>query len=162
MLELDRVSPYLCRRSRAWSAPLMLKFPLIHPPLLRALATAGHTSKVLIADANYAHDVNIAPTAERVHLNLRPGLITADDILETLLTAVPVEAAHVMRPDAGEDPVVFGRFRELLGPNLPPEALGRQEFYNVCRGSDLSLCIASGDNRLFSNILLTLGFVPPE
>ena len=33
----------------------MLRFPLIHPPMLAALAAAGHGARVLLADANYSH-----------------------------------------------------------------------------------------------------------
>ena len=31
----------------------MLNYTLVHPPLLRALAAAGHGSQVLLADGNY-------------------------------------------------------------------------------------------------------------
>jgi len=30
----------------------MLRFPLIHPPLLAALGAAGHRARILLADAN--------------------------------------------------------------------------------------------------------------
>ncbi|WP_031469710.1 RbsD/FucU family protein [Sciscionella sediminilitoris] len=140
----------------------MLRYPLLHPPLLRALATAGHGSKVLIADANYAHDANAHPRAERIHLNLRPGLVAADDILETLLTAVPVESVQVMSPDDGTTPAVFARYRDLLGPELPLRPLERFAFYERCREPDLTVCIASGDDRLYANILLTLGYLAPR
>jgi L-fucose mutarotase len=76
----------------------VLRFPLIHPPLLAALAGCGHGAKVLLADANYSHVTNIGPRATLIHLNLRPGLVTVDQVLEPLLAAVPVEAAHLMRP----------------------------------------------------------------
>ena len=59
----------------------MLRYSLLHPPLLTALATAGHGSKVLIADANYAHRTNVHHRAELIHLNLRPGLLTVDQVL---------------------------------------------------------------------------------
>ncbi len=140
----------------------MLRYPLLHPPLLSALAAAGHGSKVLIADANYAHSTNVHPDAQRVFLNLRPGLVAVDDILETLLTAVPVEAAHVMQPEDGSTPQAFTRYRELLGSELALQSLERFDFYDTCKQPDLAVCIASGDNRLFANVLLTLGFVPPQ
>ena len=40
-------------------------------------------------------------------------------------------------------------------------ALGRLDFYAACRGSDLALCVATGDDRLYANVLLTIGYVTP-
>ena len=79
----------------------MLRFPLIHPPLLAALAAAGHGGRVLIADANYSHSTNVHPRAAQIYLNLRPGLVTVDQVLEPVLAAVPVESVAVMKPDDG-------------------------------------------------------------
>src|ERR1039457_5417658 len=79
----------------------MLRFPLIHPPLLAALGATGHGARILIADANYSHSTNISPRADLIHLNVRPGLVTVDQVLEPVLASVPVEAVTVMRPDDG-------------------------------------------------------------
>jgi L-fucose mutarotase len=97
----------------------MLRFPLIHPPLLAALAACGHGGKVLLADANYSHSTDVHPGATTIYLNLRPGLLTVHQVLEPLLQAVPVEAADVMTPGDGTEPDVFTVYRELLGPNVP-------------------------------------------
>jgi len=137
----------------------MLRYPLLHPPLLSALATAGHGSRVLLADANYAHRTNVHHRAELVHLNLRPGLLTVDQVLEPLLTAVPVEAVHTMRPDEGGAPPAWADYERLLGPDLPLRPLARQDFYDACRGPELAVCVATGDGRLYANVLLTIGFV---
>ena len=83
-----------------------------------------------------------------------------DDILETVLSAVPVESALVMQPEDGPEPLVFGRFRDLLG-TVAPQPLARADFYAAARRPDLALAIASGDQRLFANILLTIGVVTP-
>jgi L-fucose mutarotase len=117
---------------------------------------------VLIADANYSHSTNVSPRAAVIHLNLRPGLVTVDQVLEPVLAAVPVEAVTVMQPDDGATPAVFGRYRELLGPDLPLERLGRFDFYAACREPDLAVCVATGDDRLYANLLLTVGgFIRP-
>ena len=60
----------------------MMRSGLLHPPLLAALAGAGHGSQVLIADGLYPHDTGANPAATRIHLNLRPGLVAARDVLE--------------------------------------------------------------------------------
>jgi L-fucose mutarotase len=139
----------------------VLRFPLIHPPLLAALAACGHGGKVLIADANYSHSTNAAPRAALIHLNLRPGLLTSDQVLEPLLAAIPVEAAHVMRPEDGTEPNASGSYRALLPPEVELQALDRFDFYATCREPDLAVCIATGDDRLYANLLLTVGVVPP-
>ena len=140
----------------------MLRFPLIHPPLLAALGAAGHGARILLADANYSHSTNISPRADLVHLNVRPGLVTVDQVLEPVLASVPVEAVSVMRPDDGSTPAVFARYRELLGEDLPLQPLGRLDFYAACRADDLALCVATGDARLYANVLLPIGFIPPS
>jgi L-fucose mutarotase len=139
----------------------VLRFPLIHPPLLAALGAAGHGGRVLLADANYSHSTNVSPAATLVHLNLRPGLVTVDQVLEPVLAAVPVESVAVMLPDDGSTPAVFARYRELLGDDLPLQPLGRMDFYAQCRQPDLAVCVATGDDRLYANVLLTIGYVAP-
>lgn len=139
----------------------MLRYPITHPPLLAALGAAGHGSRVLLADGNYPHSTGISPGATLVHLNLRPGLVGVDQVLEPLLQTVPVEAAAVMVPDDGSTPEVFARYRELLGAGLELQRLGRFEFYRACQEPDLAVAVATGDQRLYANLLLTVGVVAP-
>ena len=140
----------------------MLRSPLIHPPLLAALGATGHGGRVLIADANYSHATNVYPGAALIHLGVRPGLVTVDQVLEPVIAMVPVESATVMRPDDGSTPEVFAAYRELLGKGLPLQPLGRLDFYAACREPDLAVCVATGDNRLYANILLTVGYIAPS
>ena len=53
----------------------MLYGPMTHPQFLRALAAAGHGSKILLADANYPHTTGVNPRCELISLNLAPGLL---------------------------------------------------------------------------------------
>src|SRR5580692_6827120 len=104
-------------------------------------------------------------------------MVRVDQVLEPVLAAVPVEAAHVMTPDEGPEPGVFGTYQGLLGGfsgvgefsgvggfsgAVPLGRLGRLEFYATCREPDLAVCVATGDNRLYANILLTVGYIPPS
>ena len=136
----------------------MISHPLVHPEILAALASAGHGSRVLVADANYPFATVVGANATVVYLNLRPGLVGAEDVLEALLTAVVVESAAVMVPGAGPEPEIFAAFRRLL-PGLELTGLTRSEFYAECRGEDLALLVATGEQRVFSCVLLTLGVV---
>jgi L-fucose mutarotase len=138
----------------------MLKSELLHPEILSALASAGHGSKVLIADGNYPFSTGSNPDAELVFLNLAPGRMNAVEVLEVLARAIPVEAAEVMMPEEGPEPPIFSEFRRALdGQEL--RTLGRFEFYEAARGIDSALVIATGEQRIYANVLLTIGVVPP-
>jgi L-fucose mutarotase len=139
----------------------MLKTRLLQPDILRALGEAGHGSRVLIADGNYPLATGSNPGCRRVFLNLAPGQLTVTDVLAVLAEAIPVEAAHVMGPDDGSEPPVFGDFRALL-PGVALGRLGRFDFYDMARGPDTALAIATGEQRIYANILLTIGVVMPD
>jgi L-fucose mutarotase len=139
----------------------MLKTRLLHPGILQALGEAGHGAQVLIADGNYPLFTRSNDRAHRVFLNLAPDLLQVTDVLEVVAGAIPVEAAHVMTPDTGADPEIFRDFRRLL-PGVELVGLGRFDFYDAARGPDVALAIATGERRVYSNILLTIGVVPPE
>ena len=138
----------------------MLKYRLIHPEVLEALGGAGHGAQVLIADGNYPLVTRSHANARRVYLNLAPDLLRVTDVLEVLIDAIPIEAAHVMGPDTDEEPDIFADFRAQL-PSLELQRLNRFDFYDMARGPDLALAIATGERRLYANILLTIGVVPP-
>lgn len=138
----------------------MLFSTLIHPQILEALAVAGHGSRVIIADGNYPFSTGSSPTARIVFLNLAPGLVTVPDVLKTLVTAIPIESAAVMSPGDVAEPPIFQEFRTLL-PKLELQKLDRFAFYDAARSQDTALIIATGEQRVYANILLTIGVVPP-
>jgi L-fucose mutarotase len=138
----------------------MLKTQLLHPEILHALGGAGHGSKVLIADGNYPFGTGGHPNAARVYLNLAPGLLKVTDILRVLAEAIPIETAEVMLPAEGPEPPILAEFREILQP-LDLKPLGRFEFYDAVRQRDTALVIATGEQRIYANILLTIGVVMP-
>ena len=139
----------------------MLKTPLLHPQILAALGSAGHGSKVLIADGNYPFGTGANPAAARVYLNLAPGLLDATTVLRVLVAAIPVEAAEVMLPASGPEPPIFAEFRAALAPGPDLRPLTRFEFYDAARHGDTALVIATGEQRIYANVLLTVGVVAP-
>jgi D-ribose pyranose/furanose isomerase RbsD len=76
----------------------MLKSRLLHPEIQEVLGRAGHSSKILIADGNYPFATQLGPNARLVSLNLSPGLVNATQVLEAIVSAVPIEEATVMEP----------------------------------------------------------------
>ena len=146
----------------------MLRGQLIHPQILAALGRGGHGSRLLIADGNFPNATVLGPNAEPVFLNLAPGQVGVCEILRAIVTAVPVEAAVVMavkpteqnpRPD---EPDIWREFRDTLGPTQcrgELHAVERFAFYELARGPEVCLAIASGEQRIYANLLLTIGVV---
>jgi L-fucose mutarotase len=136
----------------------MLKHRLIHPEILEALAASGHGAKVLIADGNYPASTRIGENAGIVYLNLAPGLPTVTQVLDVLLSAIAIEEAAVMTPDDGSDLGHFEEFRlRLKGIELA--LLSRYEFYEEAEAPDTCLVIVTGDDRPYTNLLLSIAAI---
>ncbi len=144
----------------------MLKHRLIHPEISAILARAGHHAKVLIADGNYPASTKRGPNAELVCLNLAPGLVTVAQVLETLLTAIPVDEVNTMGIPADDpyakygEPPAWSEYREIVQTAGLPVSLtpiDKWEFYEAVNSPDHVLTIQTGDQALWANVLLTLG-----
>jgi L-fucose mutarotase len=58
------------------------------------------------------------------------------------------------------DPPIWNEFRQLL-PGLELEKVERFAFYEIAGKSDVCLTVATGDQRIYANLLLTIGVVKP-
>jgi L-fucose mutarotase len=148
----------------------MLKGHLLHPEILRALGRAGHGSRILIADGNYPFSTTLGPNATLVNLNLSPGVVNGTDVLRAVATATPIEAAAVMAtlkegPYAvREDPPIWDEFRQILdnaGAGGDLQQIERLAFYQTAAQPDVALTIATAEQRIYANLLLTVGVVMP-
>ncbi len=139
----------------------MLQQRLIHPEILESIGAAGHGSRILICDGNYPASTRVGENADLVYLNLAPGKPTVSEVLDILLTAIPVEDAAVMTPDEGAEPPIFQEFRSLM-PDLTLTKYERYEFYEEASGPDTCLQIITGEQRIYANLLLTIGVCTPE
>ena len=144
----------------------MLKTDLIHPDILAVLASAGHHSKVLIADGNYPVASKVGPNAEIVHLNFMPGMLSCNQVLEGLLTAIAIEEINTMQyvieGEYGltEDPPVWSDYRKTIkdaGLDLPLKPLEKWAFYDAVMNDDHVLTIQTGEKMGWANLILTLG-----
>ncbi|NUP73399.1 MAG: RbsD or FucU transport [Sinomonas sp.] len=138
----------------------MISYNLVHPELLGVLARSGHGSKILIADGNFPHATGAASSAARISLNVRPGLLTVDQILEVLVEATVFESAAVMAPPGGQEPDAVRGYRDILGPGVDVTAYQRSDFYDQAKQPDVAALIASADLRHYANLLLTVGVRP--
>jgi len=144
----------------------MLKHQLIHPEINAILGRAGHHAKVLIADGNYPASSKRGPYAELISLNLSPGVVTVVQVLDALLSAVPVDAVNTMGiPDDDPyaqhgEPPVWAEYRRVLREHrvkLKLEPILKWDFYEAVESPDHVLTIQTGEQALWANVLLTLG-----
>jgi L-fucose mutarotase len=136
---------------------LVLRYDLIHPPLIEALGIAGHGSKILIADGNFPYLTVRNGRARLVHLNVAPGLLDVTQVLELAMTAVNFESAVLMDPGDGTAVAAHDDYRARLGPDAPFDLVDRWRFYELARSDDVGLIVATGDQRLYANLILTVG-----
>lgn len=133
----------------------MLTTKLIHPEIMAAVSKCGHGDKILIADGNYPI-MQRSGDAVKIYLGLSAGKPTVTDVLEALLGVIHVEKAEVMTPGDGSVPPIFEEFRQMM-PDIPMEEYDRYAFYDQCSGKNAVLAISTGEQRIFSNLLLTVG-----
>jgi L-fucose mutarotase len=144
----------------------MLKYRLLHGPITEILAGAGHHAKVLIADGNYPASTARGLEAEVISLALSPGLVNCTQVLEALLSAIPIEEANTMAYETTgpyalqADPPVWAEYRRVLAEaklNLELKPIEKWAFYEAVRSVDHVLTIQTADEQRFANLLLTIG-----
>ncbi len=144
----------------------MLRHRLIHPQLNEILGRAGHHAKILIADGHYPASTKKGPNAELVCLNLAPGLVTCTQVLEVLLSAVPIDEVNTMMYEAsdpystGQDPPVWAEYRAVLQKSqldLELKPIKKWDFYEAVMTVDHVVTVQTGDMQRFANLLLSIG-----
>ena len=144
----------------------MLKHTLIHPQINAILGAAGHHSMILIADGNYPASNKRGPRAELVSLNLMPGVVTCNQVLEAILSAIPIETIQTMMYETSgpyaltEDPPVWAEYRETIrkaGLALPLQPIEKWDFYKAVSTPDHVLTVQTADQQRYANILLQVG-----
>lgn len=144
----------------------MLRHQLIHPQINAILGAAGHHSTILIADGNYPASSKRGPRAELISLNLMPGLVTCDQVLKAILSAVPIEKLQTMQPELdgpyaiqGEPPVWedYRRTIDEAGLSLQLEPVDKWAFYDAVTTADHVLTVQTADQQRYANLLLSIG-----
>jgi L-fucose mutarotase len=144
----------------------MLKHGLLHPKINEVLGRAGHHARVLVADGNYPASSTLGPHAELVSLNLSPGVVTCTQVLEALVGAIPIEAAHTMMYEKTgpyalrSDPPVWAQYRAVFKKAKLPlklQPIEKWDFYKAVATPDHVLTIQTADQQRFANLLLTVG-----
>lgn len=137
--------------------------PLLGPDLLHILRSMGHGDEVAIVDANYPAQ----RTAQRL---VRLDGVSATRALRAVLSVLPLDSyvphsVHTMQVvgDAEAVPEVVAEFRSLVAAVDEGAACGALErfaFYD--RVKVAFAVLATGERRLYGNILLTKGVIDPD
>lgn len=144
----------------------MLRHKLLHPHISAITASAGHHSTILIADGNYPASNKRGPRAKLVSLNLMPGVVSCNQVLEALLSAVPVETVQTMQTETSGpyaldgDPPVWDEYRRTIkeaGLELELQPLEKWNFYEAVSTHDHVLTVQTADQQRYANVLLTVG-----
>jgi L-fucose mutarotase len=137
--------------------------PLLSPDLLATLRAMGHGDEMAIGDANFPADA----MAQRL---VRLDGLTATAVLDAVLSVMPLDdfvpdAAWRMEVvgDPGAEQPIFADFREILarreGPQMRLASLERFAFYERARA--VYAIVATGEARLYGNVILKKGVVRP-
>jgi len=144
----------------------MLKHQLVHPRISEILGRAGHHATILIADGNYPASTKKGPNAEVVCLNLVPGVVNCRQVLEAILSAIPVDKVNTMMYTKDDpyaldaDPPVWNDYREVIrsaGLSLELTPIEKWAFYDAVATSDHVLTVQTADQQRYANILLSVG-----
>jgi L-fucose mutarotase len=137
--------------------------PLLGPDLLHALRSLGHGDEVVIADANFPSH-SLGPRV--VRLDGVDAAAAADAILTHLPLDTFVDAAAFRMEvvgDPGAVPPICQTFAELVQRLAGPfevKALERFAFYE--RARQAAFIVATGERRLYGNLILKTGVLPLE
>ncbi len=133
--------------------------PLLSPDLLHVLASMGHGDEIVIADANF-------PAASHARRLVRMPGVGAAGLLDAVLSVLPLDdfsdqSAFTMQVvgDAEAVPPAVHDFQTVLQRHGcgPSTALERFAFYQ--RAAQAFAIVASGETRIYANILLKKGVV---
>lgn len=137
--------------------------PLLGPELLATLRAMGHGDEIAITDANY-------PAVSHAKRLVRMDGHSAPRILDAILSIMPLDRDV---PEAAFRPCAYGdcerlepiyvEFQDIInrhdaGIVLVP--ISGQPFYD--RIKDAYAIVASGEERLYGNIILRKGVIAPK
>jgi L-fucose mutarotase len=137
--------------------------PLLGPELLAILRAMGHGDELAVVDANF-------PAAASAKRLVRLDGIAAPLVVAAVLSVLPLDdfvdspaTRMAVVGDPAAVPEICREFAALVdqavGRKLPLAAIDRFAFYQ--RARDAFAIIATGETRLYGNLLLRKGVIRP-
>ena len=134
--------------------------PLLSPDLLHVLASMGHGDEIVLADANF-------PAASQARRLVRLPGVAAPAVLDAVLSVMPLDtfvaqAALTMQVvgDATATPAAVADFNAVLQQHSCPPTASLERFAFYERAAQAFAVVATGETRLYGNILLKKGVLP--
>ena len=132
---------------------------LLSPDLLHVLASMGHGDEIVLADANF-------PSATHAKRLVRLPGISAPAVLDAVLAVFPLDtfvdqAALTMQVvgDAVAVPEAVADFNKVLQGHGCADAASLERFAFYERAAQAFAVVATGETRIYGNILLKKGVV---
>ncbi len=137
--------------------------PILGPEALHALRAMGHGDEIAIVDANY-------PAVARARRLVRLDGVDAVRVLDAVLSLMPLDdfvdcAAFTMEvvDNAQEVPEVCRAFVRVVEGRAPGFAVGSIERFAFYQRAEAAfVTVATGERRLYGNIILRKGVIRPE
>ncbi|HVY21382.1 MAG TPA: RbsD/FucU domain-containing protein [Bauldia sp.] len=135
--------------------------PILGPDLLHAIRAMGHGDEICIADANFPATTN---ARHLIRLDGSDAVHVANAILALMpLDTFVDDAAFVMQVvgKPKEAPPIYGLFQQALDTHAKGFKIARIErfkFYE--RAKQCFAVVATGERRLYGNLILTKGVLP--
>lgn len=138
--------------------------PILSPDLLRVLRAMGHGDDIVIADANFPGESSAktlirldgidAPRVARAVLSVMP--------LDTFVDDPAITMAVVGAPDTV--PPVVALFQQVVDEvaDNPARIRAIERFAFYERARNAFAVIQTGEQRLYGNLILKKGVIPPE
>jgi L-fucose mutarotase len=137
--------------------------PLLGPELLAILRAMGHGDELALVDANF-------PAAASAKRLVRLDGIAAPPVLAAVLSVLPLDdfvdspaTRMAVVDDPAAMPEICREFAELVGKaagrKMPLAAIERFAFYERARAA--FAIVATGETRLYGNLLLRKGVIRP-
>lgn len=135
--------------------------PLLSPDLLHVLASMGHGDEIVLADANF-------PAATHARRLVRLPGTSAPQVLQAVLQVLPLDD-FVAQPalcmqvvgDPAARPPVVAEFDAVLQAHGGAACAGLERFAFYERAAAAFAIVATGETRVYGNLLLKKGVVRP-
>lgn len=122
--------------------------PILNPALLEALASAGHTDVIVIADAG----LPLPPAAPVIDLSLTAGVPSFAAVARVVVGSLAVESALIAR-EAAASPAAAQLDDVLAG--VPTEVVPHDELKRL--GESAHVIIRTGECTPYANVALRCG-----